>query len=182
MTDGRAPLAWLFLLIMIPLGAAALLSQATFTGRQSPLPSTTGLRAALDVSANISWFVYDPMGGSTAASAIQYNRGDPAVLALTVFGTPRQPRGAATALVYAYLSNGTGKTVEFGPQTAVHIRVRRDGRPWQELVLGPPQAGSLAPGEQAQVSRSLHLDGPGRYDLWAELVSRGDAPAFTFSS
>jgi len=182
MADKRTPLVWLLLsaLALAAITALVRLRPAGVAGGSKLGPSPT-LRAAPDVAANASWFDYDPAGGNTAGSAIQYHQGDPGVLQLTVFGAPPKPGSAPTALIYAYLANGTGRTVELSAQAAVHVTVLHGGTVWRELLIDPPASRTLAPEAQVQVSSTMPLGGPGHYDLSAELVSRGDGPAFTFA-
>jgi hypothetical protein len=128
--------------------------------------------AATVVNANASAFDYTPGAEGTATSGIQYVKGQPGALSLTVYGMPAQD-GSASARVDAQLANGSSRPVVFAGGAAVDVTLSVGGEAWRSLVLDQPSVTGLASGQRAMLQATVPLGPAGHYTLAAQLTPAG---------
>ena len=174
---------WLRILgLVVPVGlVAAAVTILAVSGHHNPAGPSLGLRAADDVNSNHSSFTYVPGRQGVAVSGRQYQKGAPGILTLSVYGMA-PAAGDTSATIYVDLSNDTAQTAFFVNGPLVAVTVTHDGRPYRQLTVGQPATRRLDPANLLTMQASVPLAGAGTYGLSAELVGRGNNPAFTLKS
>ncbi|HLI55498.1 MAG TPA: hypothetical protein VKY26_00560 [Actinomycetota bacterium] len=141
----------------------ALLAFAALVGASaSILPAESVAATSVQLNVNASSFDYP---GGVAISAVQYVKGHPGALTLTVYGM----EVGGSAQIYADLSNQTGSTVTFTGGATVLVAITKDGQPWDQVTLTNPALSRLSPGQQATLQTSVTLGSPGVYGLTGAL-------------
>jgi hypothetical protein len=150
--------------------AVALIATSASAGLLGGHRAPATAPAATVVNTNAPAFDYTPGAEGTAMSGMQYVKGQPGALSLTVYGMPAQD-GSASVLVDAELGNGTSRPVVFAGGAAVDVTLSVDGDAWRSIVLDQPSIPGLAPGQRATLQATVPLGPAGHYTLAAQLTT-----------